>query len=131
MHRSSGKWISQAASVIRPCSDAEEMGHTVGGSPRHSRCSACPPIHVCAQLKRLHGAFRGVSDVALHVKSLLHQGASATLSHSANPIYLARDEAERPSWDCHNPCGHKGELKGKALHSALRSRGGGGEGVLQ
>lgn len=85
-----------------------------------------------ARLKRLRGSFWGVSDVALHVRqSLLHQAASATLSHSANPIYSPGDGAEWPSWDCHNPCGHEGELKGKALRSALRRGGGGGEGVLQ
>lgn len=43
-------------------------------------------------------------------------------SHTANVLY-SPGGAERRSWDCYNPCDHKGELKGKVLSSAL---GGGG-----
>lgn len=82
--------------------------------------------YVCS-LKRLRGAFWGCLHVGLPVRqSPQHQAASATLSHSANPIYSPGDGEVQLSWDCYNPCDHEGEPKGKALR---RGRGGGGSTV--
>lgn len=68
------------------------------------------------RLQKLCGAHWGASDMGLHARqSPLYQAASAAFSYSANPIYLPGDGAERPLWDCYNPCDHEGELKGKAL----------------
>lgn len=66
------------------------------------------------------------SDVGLHVRhSPLHQAASTTDTHARQIQFIYQvTEQRRPSWSCYNPCDHQGELKGKALRSALR-RGGG------
>lgn len=131
MHRSSGTRISQAASVIRPCSDAEEMEHTVGvlsTSLLLERRLICVFVCVSKEAPRCHlgGLGENPSDVGLHARhSPLHQAASTTDAHARQIQFIHQvTEQRRPSWDCYHPCDHQGELKGKALRSALR-RGGG------